>query len=660
MALAGGLAAWAPAAAAAAGGAWQSVGPQGGAALGLAIDPSAPGTLYAAAGAGGLYKTVDGGRSWIHSDAGLLPNYVLQVAVDPVVPANVFAATGAGVWRSADGGATWRPPGSGLGKAFAACVAIDPRAHRTLYAGAGNQVWKSVDGAASWVDGGSGLTPQAQVIALAIDPRQPATLYAGTATGVFKSVNGGASWHAARTGMGALAVVTVTVDPATAGTVWAGGQSPGGPQAQGLYVSRNNGGTWTLISLPAADSGVFCVVVAPAGQPIYACAEGLWKSANGGRTWQAIDAGLPAGLSIGSLVLDPSSPEVLYAGVDSFPNGGPAVYKSASGGSVWRPFDDGIDAVVVTGLAVDPVQAGTLYALIVNGSDNALLKSADDGAVWAPANAGLLGDTVTALAIDPRMPATLYAETNRAFFSSDDGGARWSRPGGRFQGSAPLVVDPQTPTTLYSAFFAGFDDLYRSLDGGATWAPLGIQAKSYLALAVAPSAPATLYVATDTSIFGLSAGLFASHDGGATFARLGGNFRSIAVLAVDPQEPGTLYVCGSTYPTTPLSSLDFGVWKSSDGGQTFAQLPEVGSLASLLIDPSDPAVIYGGSSDFLEGGGSPGSGDVLISRDGGATWSELAPGLPGATVTQLALGPAGTLYAGTEGAGIYRLALGAP
>ncbi len=49
--------------------------------------------------------------------------------------------------------------------------------------------------------------------------------------------------------------------------------------------------------------------------------------------------------------------------------------------------------------------------------------------------------------------------------------------------------------------------------------------------------------------------------------------------------------------------------------------------------------------------------DVLVSRDAGATWSELAPGLPGATIWQLAFGPPGTLYAGTQGASVYVLAL---
>jgi photosystem II stability/assembly factor-like uncharacterized protein len=655
MTFAGGLAAWAPLAAAATG-LWQTLGPAGGTVLGLAVDPSAPGTLYAAAGGGGLYKTLDGGRSWNHRDAGLIPNFVLQVVVDPVAPSTLYAATANGLFRSGDGGSSWTPSGSGLVGVYVTCVAIDPRAHRTLYAGTDTQVWKSLDGAASWRTSANGL-PLQEVGSLAVDPRQPGTIYAGTATGIFKSVNGGITWRPARAGIGAFDVMALTVDPKVAGTVWAS-------QAQGLFVSRNGAGTWTRLSLPASDASVSCVAVPPAGHPVYACAEGLWESADSGRTWRQIDAGLAA-TSFSSLVVDPSSPEILYASVNSLPNGGPAVYKSTTGGSSWLPSGNGVNNVAVAALAVDPAQAGTLYALISDfagisiGDVNALLKSVDDGAHWAPANAGLPGFTVTALAINPQAPATLCAETNRAFFSSNDGGARWIRPGARFAGAPPLVVDPQTPTTLYTALTAGFENLYRSLDSGASWTQLGAiaAARSYFALAVAPSAPSTLYVAADLSVSGPSADLFASHDGGATFEDLGGGLRTVAAIAVDPRDPDTLYVSGSAYSSSSPFGIDFGVWKSADGGLTFSQLPGVSELASLLIDPANPSAIYGGGTYLPAGAELLESGDVLVSRDGGETWRQLAPGLPGVTVGQLAFGPAGTLYAGTQGAGIYRLVL---
>src|ERR1700726_70822 len=94
------LAALAAARPAGASGAWQSIGPSGGIAS-VTIDPSAPGALYAAAGPG-LFKTVDGGRTWLPADAGLPPTFAMgPVTVDPVSSATLYVVTGGGaLWRS--------------------------------------------------------------------------------------------------------------------------------------------------------------------------------------------------------------------------------------------------------------------------------------------------------------------------------------------------------------------------------------------------------------------------------------------------------------------------------------------------------------------------------------------------------------------------------
>jgi len=651
--------AWAPGPAAAAGGSWQSIGPSGGSVGGLAIDPSSTQTLYALAG-GGLFKTRDGGRSWFHSDAGLLPGPVAAVSIDPRSPSRIYAAVGGFVFRSGDGGLTWTQAGRPAAGFPLTCLVIDPQSPQTLYAGcgAGNVVSRSVDEGASWVALDTG--PGASVLTLAIDPLQPA-IYAGTTAGIWKSVDSGASWQAASKGMGtpAPAVLAITVDPVKRGTVYAGTQSVTQSEPGGLYVSRNGGATWRLLLAQPNPAGVSCLVISPAARrPLYACSAGLFKSSDSGRSWQQLDGGLGSA-AIAFLVLDPASPVRLYAGDGNVLNaGGTAVYTTANSGGSWQPAGSGISATSVTALAVDPVQQGTLFLGTANAG---LFKTTNDGAQWTPADLGLRGSDVLALAIDPQSPATLYAETNRAFFATHDGGARWFRPGARFAGGPPLVVDAQTPTTLYSV---SGSSLYRSLDGGLSWTQtyswMDRQVPLPAALAIAPSAPSTLYLGTN------GAGtpgtrLEVSHDGGTTFQPLPGTLPiiSIDVLAVDPTDANTLYVAATIPPGIPFPGhpQSFGtVFKSQDAGQTFAELPiEVpgAAVTALLIDPVHPAVIYGATgSGFF----SPDS-DVMVSRDGGAGWSQLAPGLPGLPVVQLALGPAGTMYAGTQGAGAYKLVL---
>ena len=633
------LAAVAGARPAAASGGWQSIGPSGGVAR-VTIDPSAPATLYAAAGPR-LFKTMDGGRTWLHADAGLAPTEVMgPVTVDPVSSATLYVVTGdGGPWRSTDGGASWQRLGGAPADVFLAGLVVDPAAHRTLYAAAGNQVWRSVDGGMTWASTGAGLPAGMEILCLAIDPHRPALLYAGTVAGVFKSANRGATWSAARAGIDTQQVLTLTVDPFAAGTLWAGTQATSATQPQGLFVSHDGGATWARLSLPAVNEGVNCLAISPArGHPLYACSNGgVWRSDDHGRDWQAIDDGLAAA-SFGSLVVDPSSPDRIYTGVNAYTSSGPAVYKSENGGASWQGASDGIYSLFVTALAVDPTAAGTVY---VGTTASGLLKSTDDGATWATAGHGLRGISIQALALDPLFPTTVYAETNRAFFTSHDSAADWFRPGAAFPGHPPLVVAPQATGVLYSA---AKGSVYATTDGGAHWAPLAVAAAGFFtALAIAPSDPATLYLAN----FGFIEGhpfsqVLASHDGGATFVTLPDPFSEVSAIAVDPVDPGTLYVGGHR-------GAGGGVWKSADGGQTFDQLPGTGELAPLLVDPANPSVLYGASR-------TP-PADVLVSRDAGATWTQLAPGLPGGLVDTLTFGPPGTLYAGTDSASVYRLAL---
>ncbi|HVT59160.1 MAG TPA: hypothetical protein VHR45_12250 [Thermoanaerobaculia bacterium] len=644
LALCAGLAAALPAGAA--GGAWQAIGPSGGVVLGLAVDPASPATVYAAAGGGGLFRTVDGGRSWAHSDLGLSSLYVFRVAVDPAVTTTVYAATLHGFFKSGDAAATWAPATSGL-SGFVADLAIDPRTTSTLYAASGSRVFKSVDGAASWFDSGAGLPRRGQVEVLAVDPSRPATLYAGTSLGVFKSVDRGASWRPARVGMGTPDIIALAADPLAPGTVYAAAQASSNSSAAGLFVSADGGATWTAAAFPS-ESGepAFCLALSPAApRAAYACAnQGLVKSTDGGRSWVAINRGLGTNqfggiTAFSALAVDPSFPDRLYAGVGEFLNGGPAVYKTASRGAVWRPFSNGIDTVGVTDLAVDPLHAGTLYV----GTTNAgVIASSDDGASWAPANRGLRGRTVAALAIDPLAPANLYAETDRGFFASANGGARWSRPGAPFSG-LPLIVGAQAPTTLYS-FSGSPPTLFKSADGGATWMKGGTIAGGVVAAAISPSAPAILYVAVVRTIYHRVTFVAVSQDGGATFQEIDQAFDTVSALAVDPATASTLYVAARPFSPARLF-LDSALYKSTDGGRTVTLLPGISGVQSLLVDPANPALIYAGTTD------------VLVSRDGGATWSQLAPGLPAASVVQLAFGPAGTLYAGTQGASVYRIAL---
>src|SRR5258708_7951909 len=79
---------------------WTGIGPGGESALGLAVDPATPTTLYAGTQGGGAFKSTNGGASWNTVNSGLPLNAVVQVlAIDPATPATLYAGVG-GVFKS--------------------------------------------------------------------------------------------------------------------------------------------------------------------------------------------------------------------------------------------------------------------------------------------------------------------------------------------------------------------------------------------------------------------------------------------------------------------------------------------------------------------------------------------------------------------------------
>ena len=112
--------------------AWTRLG-QNGAVTSFAIDPQNPANVYAATGIG-LFKSSDGGENWIALNPGP-PCCISTLVMNPQDPATIYGVSGgSGIFRSADGGATWSAVNFGL-PVDVTSLAIDPRNPTTLYSG---------------------------------------------------------------------------------------------------------------------------------------------------------------------------------------------------------------------------------------------------------------------------------------------------------------------------------------------------------------------------------------------------------------------------------------------------------------------------------------------------------------------------------------------
>src|SRR5262249_45765021 len=176
----------------------------------LAIDPQHASTVYVSVQKGVL-KSVDDGATWSLASAGLPEGDAVSVLVISAIDSlTLYAGTytdcdydcgGDGLFKSSDGGASWIAVNSGLPRrGSVSLVAVDPQDAATVYlglswGGASNGLFKSVDGGANWNRLTSGL-PDRAYGSLAIDPNNTSLLYFAVGTKVFRSADGGESWRA--------------------------------------------------------------------------------------------------------------------------------------------------------------------------------------------------------------------------------------------------------------------------------------------------------------------------------------------------------------------------------------------------------------------------------------------------------------------------------
>ena len=110
----------------------------------LAIDPSNTSIIYAMTQNAGIYKSTNGGNSWIRILTGVTCSLGYTLAIDPVNPSTLYAGADCAVFKSTNGGVNWVPT---LVTSYGLALAIDPTDPGIIYAGTwGFGIYKSTDG----------------------------------------------------------------------------------------------------------------------------------------------------------------------------------------------------------------------------------------------------------------------------------------------------------------------------------------------------------------------------------------------------------------------------------------------------------------------------------------------------------------------------------
>jgi len=286
---------------------------------GLGLDPINANTLYAATNAG-VFKSTDAGANWALTGAGSPSTARLfsnSVVIDPSNTNIVYVvATFEGVYKSIDGGNSYVVKNDGIQIPIVNALAIDPTTPTTLYAGSEFGMYKTTNGGDSWVEINNGFIPSPpRVNEVVIDPTNPSIVYAGTDNGMFKTTNGGALWTSINSGpiAGFTEITYLAIDPVNPSTLYAGLGF-----ASVIYTSTDAGATWTSISLGPTSPGINALAIdhlTPA--TIYAATTrmGVIKSTNGGLNWSPSNTGL-ANTTINAVALAINNPAIVYAGAN--------------------------------------------------------------------------------------------------------------------------------------------------------------------------------------------------------------------------------------------------------------------------------------------------------------------------------------------------------
>ncbi len=575
----------------------------------IEFHPSDPDIIWIGASQGGLWKTTDGGATWVCLTDNLPLNRISDIEVDPSNPDVIYLATGdieyfglnvlaygyetiygLGIYKTTDGGINWSPLGldfsfTDLDNTLLRRIFVNPNNPEELVVAGISGILKSFDGGLNWTSVYSDM-----IIDLDKNPLRDSTLYAtglyipnvGGVNNILKSTDFGNTWDTLNTAI----------------------------------IPSQNHVLRSELEIAPSDTSVIYVLSCGLNEGFYA----MFKSIDAGNSWFAVAARDTSGFSL-------SSPTANILGW-------------ADGGYFNNPLlppDEGGQGTYDLTLVIDPLNADNIYTGGVN-----MWGSNDGGLTWSFASMWL-----------NIFGASVHADQHCSQINPQTGELFQANDGGIYKTSNIQLGNIDTIVNCVNIFTMEIIPDCYSLPTDWTDISNGIHISEYYRIATCRNYPGIIIGGTqDNGTFMMRDGnwqniyggdgmdamidhydpdiLYVTNQSGALSKSIDGGLSFTPGLEEPITNSGEIGNWVTPYVMHPQESNIIytafqNVWKSIDGGVSWTKISNIGTAGSsgsntfnvLALAPSNPDYIFAARP-----------GALFRTKDGGNTWETLSANLP--------------------------------